>query len=312
MEKRYYSLEDILTMDLPPVIVWAVPVMIGLTILEWYLRRREAMEKYDTKDALAAAGVGIGNLFSSALVKGVMFTVILFAYNMVPWYIPITWWSYILCFVAVDFCRYWAHRIAHEQRMWWATHVTHHSSEQYNFSVSFRLSWTQHLKIIFFVPAAMLGFDPFVFYICNQVAVLYQFWIHTELIRKLPAPIEFLFVTPSHHRVHHGKDDNYLDKNYGSSFIIWDRMFGTFQPEEQRPDYGILKPVNSYNPVTLVFHEWVDIFKDMKQYPTPRAWWRILFGGPNMTLDKEHYYGGKPKKQAPELVPAEQPSGAQV
>ncbi len=299
MEKRYYSLEDILTMDLPPVIVWAVPVMITLTILEWYLRRREAMEHYDTKDAMAAAGVGVGNLVSSALVKGVMFTVILFFYNLVPWYIPITWWSYIACFVAVDFCRYWAHRIAHEQRMWWATHVTHHSSEQYNFSVSFRLSWTQHLKIIFFIPAAMLGFDPFVFYICNQIAVLYQFWIHTELIRKLPAPIEFIFVTPSHHRVHHGKDDKYLDRNYGSSLIIWDRMFGTFHPEEETPDYGILKPVNSYNPVTLVFHEWVDIFRDMRKYPTPQAWWRILFGGPNMTLDKEHYYGGKPKKEEP-------------
>ena len=292
MEKPYYSLQDILTMDLPPVIVWAIPVMVTLTVLEWYLRRREAMHEYDEKDAMAAAGVGIGNLISSALVKAAMFTVILFFYNLVPWYIPHTWWGYALCFVAVDFLRYWAHRVAHEQRMWWATHVTHHSSEQYNFSVSFRLSWTQHIKVVFFIPIALMGFDPFVFFICNQVAVLYQFWIHTELIKKMPAPIEFFFVTPSHHRVHHGRDDKYLDRNYGSSFIIWDRMFGTFQPEEETPNYGILKPVErKYNPVTLVFHEWVDIFKDLAKYPHPRAWWRILFHGPNATLDKEANYG---------------------
>lgn len=298
MEKPYYSLEQIMSMELPPVIIYAVPVMISLTLLEWWLRRREAMEHYDNKDALAAAGVGIGNLVVSALVKAMLFTVILFFYNLVPWYIPHTWWSYILCFIAVDFFRYWAHRVAHEQRMWWATHVTHHSSEQYNFSVSFRLSWTQHIKVIFFIPIALMGFDPFVFFICNQIAVLYQFWIHTELIRKLPAPIEYIFVTPSHHRVHHGTDDKYLDKNYGSSLIIWDRMFGSFQPEEETPKYGILKPVNSYNPVTLVFHEWVDIFKDMARYRSPRAWWRILFGGPNMTLDKNHYYGGQPQQGA--------------
>lgn len=190
---------------------------------------------------------------------------------------------------AIDFCRYWAHRIAHEQRMWWATHVTHHSSEQYNFSVSFRLSWTQHIKVIFFIPVALMGFDPFVFYICHQIAVLYQYWIHTELIGKLPAPIEFFFTTPSHHRVHHATNEKYLDKNYGSTFIIWDRMFGTFQEEEETPNYGILKPVKSYNPVWLVFHEWVDIFKDLGKYRSPKAWWRILFGNPSDVLDKSVY-----------------------
>jgi sterol desaturase/sphingolipid hydroxylase (fatty acid hydroxylase superfamily) len=305
MEKPYYSLEQILTMELPPVIIWAIPVMFSLTILEWFLRRREAMHDYDEKDAFAAAGVGIGNLFSSALVKAAMFGVILFFYNLVPWYMPHTWWGYVFCFITIDFFRYWAHRVAHEQRMWWATHVTHHSSEHYNFSVSFRLSWTQHLKVVFFIPVALMGFDPFVFFICNQIAVLYQFWIHTELIRKLPAPIEFIFVTPSHHRVHHGRDDKYLDRNYGSSLIIWDRIFGTFQPEEETPDYGILKPVKQkYNPVTLVFHEWVDIFRDMIKYPHPRAWWRILFHGPNATLDKEANYGIFLKKNQVAVEPA--------
>ncbi|MGB3546385.1 MAG: sterol desaturase family protein [Saprospiraceae bacterium] len=291
MTKPYYTVEQILSMDLPPVIIWAIPVMFTLTVLEWWLRRKQADHHYDEKDALAAASVGIGNLISSALVKAAMFGVILFFYNLVPWYIPITWWGYILCFCVIDFFRYWAHRVAHEQRMWWATHVTHHSSEQYNFTVSFRLSWTQHIKVVFFIPVALMGFDPFLFFICNQLAVLYQFWLHTEMIDKCWKPIEFFFVTPSHHRVHHGTNPQYMDKNYGSSFVIWDRIFGTFEPEGEKVIYGISTPVNSYNPVTLVFHEWVDIVKDMRTYPHPRSWWRILFGGPGMSLDKQMYYG---------------------
>ena len=347
MTKPLYTFEDIQNLEFPPVIVYAVPVMVALTIIEWFLRRRdyvheleEAAEglgydtsarptwrksgynpvryagyrnayaeelkdfiagkagtshadkhKYDIKDGLAAAGVGIGNLISTALVKAATFGVILFFYNLTPLYIPTTWWSFIACFFVVDFCRYWAHRVSHEQRFWWATHVTHHSSEQYNFTVSFRLSWTQHIKVIFFIPAALLGFDPFVFFICMQIGVLYQFWIHTELIDKMWAPIEFFFVTPSHHRVHHATEEKYLDKNYGSSLIIWDRMFGTFYPEEETPNYGILKPVNSYNPIKLVFHEHMDMLRDMKTYRHPKAWWRIMFHGPGLTLDKERYYG---------------------
>ncbi len=291
MDKPKITLEQIMNMELPPVILYAVPVMLSLVALEWIIRVRKLHKEYDGKDAFAAALVGVGNLLSSAAVKFLLFGIILFFYNLVPWSIPPTWWSYILCFVAVDFCRYWSHRISHEQRFWWASHVTHHSSEQYNFSVSFRLSWVQHIKIIFFIPVALMGFHPLVFFIINQIAVLYQFWIHTELIDKMPRPIEYIFVTPSHHRVHHATNGKYLDKNYGSSLIIWDRMFGSFQPEEETPNYGILKPVNSYNPVYLVFHEWIDIFKDMKQYRSPKAWWRILFGSPNMTLDKDANYG---------------------
>ncbi len=307
--KPFYSYEDILSLDFPPIIVYAVPVMVTLTILEWFLRRHhyrhELAErqangddtdiadkyKYDVKDGLAAAGVGIGNLISTAMVKALTFGIILFFYNLTPLYIQTTWWSFIACFVVVDCCRYWAHRISHENRFLWATHVTHHSSEQYNFTVSFRLSWTQHVKVIFFVPAALLGFDPFVFFICMQIGVLYQFWIHTELIDRMWAPIEFLFVTPSHHRVHHATEEKYLDKNYGSSLIIWDRIFGTFCPEEETPNYGILKPVDSYNPIKLVFHEHVDMFRDMNTYRHPKAWYRIWFGGPGLTLDKEKHYG---------------------
>lgn len=264
----------------PNLILWAAPIMFLLVFIEWGISWYQKKDAYDAKDFFAASTIGLVNAGISALIKVVVFGSALFFYNISPFRIPATWWSFILCFFAVDFARYWAHRIAHEQRFWWATHITHHNSSKYNLSVSFRLSWTQHIKIIFFFPVMFMGFDPFVFFICHQVAVLYQFWIHTEYIKKLPAPIEFFFTTPSHHRVHHASDAHYLDKNYGSTFIIWDRMFGTFMPEAERPTYGITKPVTSYNPVYLVFHEWVDIFKDLGKAKSPKEVWNILFGKP--------------------------------
>ena len=209
----------------------AIP-MILLVGLEWAISFYQKKDLYNKYDTLSALTIGLVNVVLSGILKVAMFGFVLLFYNMIPWRIPSTWWSFILCLVAIDFCRYWAHRIAHVNRFWWATHVTQHNSKLYNLSVSFRLSWTQHIKIIFFVPAVLIGFDPVIFFICHQIEVLYQFWIHTEYIQKLPAPIEYIFVTPSHHRVHHGKNEKYMDKNYGSTLVIWDRMFGTFQPEE--------------------------------------------------------------------------------
>ena len=129
-----------------------------------------------------------------------------------------------------------------------------------------------------------MGFDPITFFIVHQIEVLYQFWIHTELIRKLPKPIEYIFTTPSHHRVHHATNEKYIDKNYGSTFIIWDRIFGTFQPEEEQAVYGITRPVNSFNPIYLVFHAWRDLVIDLWQ--RPRAAWKILWGSP-VAWDKD-------------------------
>ncbi|MEM6262921.1 MAG: sterol desaturase family protein [Bacteroidota bacterium] len=264
----------------PPLIIYAIPVMLGLVLLEFVLSQIQKRKVYEGKDLLASIFIGIGNLITTAFLNIAMFSIILFFYNVVPWTVPITWWSFILCLVILDFFRYWAHRIAHEQRFWWATHVTHHSSENYNFSVSFRLSWVQQIKLVFFIPVALCGFHPVVFFICHQIEVLYQFWIHTEFIRKLPRPIEFIFTTPSHHRVHHATNEKYLDKNYGSTFIIWDRMFGTFQPEEEQAIYGITKPPESYNPAYLVFHEFMDIVKDFFHASDWKTRWKILFGHP--------------------------------
>lgn len=286
MFENHLTLEDIGAMDWPNIILWAAPVMFLLVFLEWGLSIYHNKDAYDSRDSLAAAVIGLVNVGISALIKVATFGAVLFFWNIVPWKIPPTWWSFILCFIAIDFARYWAHRISHEQRFWWATHIAHHNSRKYNFSVSFRLGWTQHIKFIFFIPVVMLGFDPFVFFICHQIAVLYQFWIHTEYIKKLPAPIEYLFTTPSHHRVHHGSDEHYLDKNYGSTLIIWDRMFGTFMPEGQRPTYGITKNIYSYNPITLVFHEWVDIVKDLGKAESFKEAYHILFDKPGAEIIK--------------------------
>ncbi len=278
----------------------AIP-MITLVVLEWILSYYSKKDYYDGKDTISATFIGLVNVAMSAALKVFTFGVILFFYNMVPWSIPTTWWAYVLCIISIDFCRYWAHRVAHENRFWWATHVTHHNSEKYNWSVSFRLGWTQHIKIIFFIPVALMGFDPVLFFICHQLEVLYQFWIHTEYIRKLPAPIEYIFTTPSHHRVHHARNDHYLDKNYGSTLIIWDRMFGTFQPEGVQADYGITKPVNSYNPITLNFHEWMDIVKDVRRSRSFKEAYAMLFTSPAKLESVKESYRKLYEEQKPDL-----------
>lgn len=276
-----FTIDYISRLNVPNVILYAAPVMIALVLLEWALTLYKKRDYYDGKDVFAATTIGLVNVAISAAIKVATFGAMLFVLEMVPWKIPPTWWSYILCIFALDFSRYWAHRIAHENRFWWATHVTHHNGPKYNWSVSFRLGWTQHIKIIFFLPVALIGFHPVVLFICHQIEVLYQFWIHTEYIRKLPKPIEYFFTTPSHHRVHHAKNEKYLDKNYGSTFIIWDRIFGTFQPEEEQADYGITKPFKSYNPVTLCFHEWTDLVRDMRKSGSLKKAWAVMMMRPS-------------------------------
>lgn len=292
MAKETFTLEDVKRWtelgDLPPLIQWAVPVMLALVALEYWLGLREKKHLYEGKDLLSSIGVGLGYLVVTAATQTGTFMIVLWVYNMVPWSIPLTWWSGVLCFIWLDFWRYWAHRFAHEQRFLWGTHVTHHSSPNYNFAVSFRLSWVDQIKLVFFLTIPLLGFHPIVFFISHQLAVLYQFWIHTELIRKLPAPIEYVFTTPSHHRVHHAINPRYIDKNYGSTFIIWDRMFGTFQEEDEQPVYGITEPPNTYNPVHLSFHVFYDIWRDLKKARNFREAWLLVFGRPG--IEKEILY----------------------
>ncbi len=306
MEKETFTFDQLSELDNYTIMHYAAPVIVAAVLLEWLVGLYRKRNYYDRKDFMAAVVIGGVNTLLSGAFKVLFFYASVAIYNMVPWAVPRSWLGFLICFVAVDFCRYWAHRISHEQRFWWATHVTHHSSERMNFSVAFRTGWTQQIKFIFFLPVPFLGIDPITFFICHQIAVLYQFWVHTELIKKMPAPVEYFFVTPSHHRVHHGSNALYIDKNYGSTFIIWDRIFGTFQEEVEQPKYGLTKPVKSYNPVYLVFHEWVDIFRDLKKARSLKEAYGLLFLPPGTIVTEQQRQDEVPEtiESSPEFAEA--------
>ncbi|WP_234734339.1 sterol desaturase family protein [Tellurirhabdus bombi] len=269
-----------LEQELLPLTTYAVPVILISVVLEWWITRHDEEHRYHARDFWASLGIGAGSLVINAILKTSVFAFGLFFYHLIPWRIETAWWTWILGYLLIDLCNYFAHFIAHKQRVWWATHVTHHSSEHLNFTTAFRNSWTQHLKLIFFIPAWASGIDPIVLFTCYQIDLLYQFWIHTEVIRKMPRWFEAIFVTPSHHRVHHGSNPRFIDKNFGSSLIIWDRLFGTFQEEDEVPEYGLTKPIESFNPVYLNFHVWIDIWRDVRQAKSVRAALSVLFGPP--------------------------------
>lgn len=267
--------------NIPNIILWAVPVMLFFTVIEMVVTYYQEKEFYEKKETIGSILVGLGNLVVTAGLKVGLLYLCIWVYNLIPWRMELQWWTLIPCYVIYDFFSYWAHRVSHEQRFWWATHVVHHSGEHYNLTVSYRLSWIQHLKIIFFLPVAFMGFHPIIFFVTNQIAVLFQFWVHTEYIRRMPAWVEYIFATPSNHRVHHGTQDQYIDKNFGATFIFWDRIFGTFEPEVEPVTYGITTNIpNKANPIFINFHELTDMAKDVKQAKGLRKKLFYIFGSP--------------------------------
>ena len=268
------------------ILLLAAPVMLFFVFLEMWYSHRKNLGLYSKAGLLGSVGVGIGYLIVTFLTQGFTFFIVWAAYYyLAPFGIPTSTWywkliSFVGCIVFYDFCRYWAHRIAHEQRFWWASHITHHSSDHYNLTVSFRLCWVDQIKLIFFVPVVMVGFDPVIFFIVHQIGVLYQFWQHSDVIPPLPKWFEEVMVTPTNHKVHHGKNHEYIDVNYGSMFIFWDKLFGTYRKPGERPEWGVKQPINSNNPVYLVFHEYVDIFRDVWHAKTFKDKYKAMFGRP--------------------------------
>lgn len=289
----------------PNLIVWAIPVMFFFSGLEIYMSHKQHKGYYSTKETIGSTLTGLGNLGVNALFKTSLLLLIIWIYNLLPWRMTLNWWMFIPCYILFDFCSYWAHRVSHQQRFWWATHVTHHSGENYNLTTSFRLSWVQNLKIIFFLPTALIGFHPVIIFAVSQAAVLFQFWVHTEYIKKLPTWAEYIFATPSNHRVHHGSQEKYIDKNFGATFILWDRMFGTYQAEEEKVIYGITKNIkHKANPLYINFHEYGDIWDDIKSTKSIRKKLFYIFGNPGkIAQEKERLAklstsGSKAKAQA--------------
>ena len=255
--------------NFPNIIHYAIPFFIVAMLLELYVTTREKFKEtkgYETKDAFASIAMGLGNVFLGFLSKGIVLGALYFVYeNFRLFTIPIAWWSFVLLFFADDFAYYWFHRISHECRLFWASHVVHHSSQRYNLSTALRQTWSgSFYSFIFWLWIPLLGFHPAMILLQMSISLLYQFWIHTEAIDKLPKWFEAVFNTPSHHRVHHGSNPIYLDRNHAGILIIWDKLFGTFQPEleEEKVVYGLVKNIHTYNPVKIAFLEWIYMFKD--------------------------------------------------
>lgn len=272
------------------VIYYAVPAFL-LTVLAEALWARRAQQRpasdgaplrgYETRDTLASLTMGIGNVILAAIVKGAVIVLWTWLYEHRLFDLPAgVWWVWLLLFVSEDFCYYWFHRVSHEVRFFWAAHVNHHSSRHYNLSTALRQSWTTPFTgVLFWLPLPLLGFHPAMILVQQAISLLYQYWLHVEWIGKL-GPLEWVFNTPSHHRVHHGRDARYLDRNHAGILIVWDRLFGTFEPEGAPPDYGLVKNLDTFNPVRIAFHEWLAIARDVKQARSVGEAFGYVFGPP--------------------------------
>ncbi|WP_053977669.1 sterol desaturase family protein [Mangrovimonas xylaniphaga] len=255
--------------DFPNIIHFAIPVFILAMAIELYVTTKQNLKGYQTKDALSSIAMGIGNVLLGFISKGIVLMALFYIYNHFRiMTIPITWWSFVLLIFADDFSYYWFHRISHECRLFWASHVVHHSSEHYNLSTALRQTWSGGFySFVFWLWLPLLGFHPAMILLQMSISLLYQFWIHTEAINKMPNWFEAIMNTPSHHRVHHGSNPLYLDRNHAGILIIWDKLFGTFQPEleDEKVTYGLVKNIHTYNPFKIAFLEWFQMFKDFFQ-----------------------------------------------
>ncbi len=256
------------------VFVVATPFFIGVALWE-YRRLRGDQSRMDVPEAIRNFLLGFGYQLTELLFAGLIaFPVYALAYHFRLWDLSLSWVTVLATFIGVEFCFYWMHRASHRVRWFWAAHVVHHSSRRMNFSTAMRQNATNIFNggWLFFVPLALLGLNPVWIGMAYALSLVYQFFIHTTLVDKLHPAIEFVFNTPSHHRVHHGKNPECIDSNYGGVLIIWDRLFGSFVREEDRGaiEYGVTRPPRSDNLITLWTHEYQDMFRDMAR-PGPLA-----------------------------------------
>lgn len=273
----------------PNLVLYAIPAFVLLLAIEAWIAVRENHDWMEAKDSFSSMAMGIGNVLTGFFTK----TFIVLATYMLMWEFrimeldPTKWWFWVILFFADDFSYYWFHRFSHTVRFLWASHVVHHSSQKYNLATALRQTWTGNIagSFIFWAWMPLVGFHPVWVMMMQGISLIYQFWIHTEAIHKLPRPIEFIFNTPSHHRVHHASDLKYLDKNHAGILIIWDRMFGTFQKEEEHPTYGLTTNIKSYNPFVIAFHEWISIGKDVWKAGSVKNALGYLFGPPGWSHD---------------------------
>ncbi|MEM8609278.1 MAG: sterol desaturase family protein [Myxococcota bacterium] len=275
------------------VIYYAIPFFLLTLLLEsWVIHRREPSDTtavklagHTLKDSLASLSMGLGFLGVELLLKllPIGFLVWLYQYRLFD--IKPAIWSFAALFILEDLCYYWFHRSHHDVRMLWAAHVNHHSSQKYNLTTALRQSWTTPFTgAVFWAPLALLGFPIEMILIQKSISLLYQYWLHTELVPKL-GWFGKVFNTPSHHRVHHGRNPLYLDRNHAGILIVWDKLFGSFEPEHEPVDYGLTKNIETHNPMKIAFHEWGSMLKDAWHANTWRGRLGYLFMPPGWHED---------------------------
>lgn len=282
---------DALPPQMRDPVLFAIPFFLLLLVLEWTAARKLAHLEpadrtpagaYHRRDAWASLSMGLVSVVTTAgwKVLALLGYAAIYAY-LAPWHLPSDrWYTWVIALVGVDLLFYAYHRVAHRVRLIWATHQAHHSSQYFNFATALRQKWNNSGEILMWIPLPLLGVPPWMVFASFSVNLIYQFWVHTERIDRLWRPVEFVFNTPSHHRVHHGMDPEYLDKNYAGIFILWDRIFGTYQDELFRPHYGLTKQVDTFNIWKLQTHEYVAIGRDVRGARRWRDKFGYAFGPP--------------------------------
>lgn len=275
---------------MPDPIALAVPFFFVLIGLELWWAKRRGVAVYRFTDALTDLSCGITSQVVLIFWAATQLAIYAFVYEHArlvslspgwapPWLVPLVPW--MVAFVGVDFLYYWWHRLSHEVNFLWAAHVVHHQSEDYNLAVALRqsvlTSWT---ALPFYLPLALLGVPTLVFAVVHALSTLYQFWIHTQLVGKIRGPVDWILNLPSHHRVHHAINPQYLDKNYGATLVIWDRLFGTYEEEQETPVYGITNPLRSFDPMWAQVHYWLEMGSMMRAARRPVDKLRVWFASP--------------------------------
>jgi alkylglycerol monooxygenase len=286
-------------MSLTFLISLVVPVFLLMILGEilWIRLSKLSLSKYyQWPDSLCSLACGILDQAFQLLLGGLFlipylwtyenFRIFDFSSDLVPW---------LIAFIGVDFLYYWWHRMSHEVNWMWAAHIVHHQSEEYNLTTALRQAPLAGLSTWFFyLPLAFLGVSPEIFILHKVISLLYQFWIHTRMIGQL-GPLEGVLNTPSHHRVHHGSNPEYIDKNYAAIFIVWDKLFGTFQKERAEVRYGITKPLNSYDPYWANMHYWVEVYHKGKRLKTFSEKVCLWFSGPSALESSSQEKGRLPR-----------------
>jgi sterol desaturase/sphingolipid hydroxylase (fatty acid hydroxylase superfamily) len=273
------------------VLYYAVPFFVLLLVVEaltYRHLRSDGLVGYELRDTRTSLLMGTGNVTVNVVWKLAVVAVYAALYELTPVRLdPSDWWVWVLLFLGDDLAYYWFHRVSHESRVFWASHVVHHSSQHYNLSTALRQTWVPMTYLPFWLPLPLLGFPPWTVLLAQSWSLIYQFGLHTERIGTLPRAVEAVFNTPSHHRVHHGSNEVYLDKNYGGILIIWDRLFGTFTPEGEHVRYGLTTNVGTFRPLKVAFGEYAALWDDLRAVRSWRTRAGLLFHGPGWRPEGE-------------------------